>query len=207
MQNNFAYGPANTNTNSKRRRRQAISQVGLYTIGQARIFYSTPCSRVADRGRYYGTNGNGLSNCVASRLAVCNALFNNRQSTPIPWVLPGSSITFSIVDTTFSSYVSLLVSAIYSLPQVAASAIATQFNLPAATQSNIGKQRLTTSLSMLNMNVFSSFSRTWLSVYRTHISISDSCCYCCSIISNYYCTIIDTSCWLDVNPSFIKKDN
>ena len=134
MQNNLATGPVNIN--SGRRRRRSVS-VNLYTVGQARIFYSTPCSSPADNGKY--SNSTTISSCVAKRLAACNLVFGNTGSA-YTWTVP-SGMTFSVVDITFSGYIVLAISQIAGVPMSTALALASSLGMSTSTQSSLGKQR------------------------------------------------------------------
>jgi len=131
--NNTAYGPYNTSTSS-RRRRQTLATVGLYTIGYARIFYTTSCPSRADRLKY--ANSSSISSCVSQRLAACNALFNNSatftQWTPVP-----SSLTYYIVNAILTGYIGVLVSAVFGIPTSTAATIAQSLNLNATVISQI----------------------------------------------------------------------
>ena len=136
MQNNVAYGPF-SNSNGRRRRQSGSSY--LYTVGLARIFYSTPCSSSADKGKF--SNSTSISSCVKNRLAACNAVFGNTGS-PYPWTIP-SGLILSAVDITFSNYIKLAVSAIAGvLPSTGVPfAASSNFGLSANTTSELCKQK------------------------------------------------------------------
>jgi hypothetical protein len=136
VQNNLAWSASNTSTSSKRRRRQTTIS-GLYTVGQARIFYSTSCTRKADVRKY--ASSTDLSYCVFQRLAACNALFNNSATTFTPWTLRSTSTTFSVVDTTFAGYITLSVLNVFGIPSNITLTLANSFGLSSYTQGLIGK--------------------------------------------------------------------
>ncbi len=131
---NLGTGPVAT---GNRRRRRAVS-VYLYTVGLARVFYSTPCSKLADKGKF--SNSTSLSTCVSTRLAACNSVFNNKGSTYTQWTLTSGTV-LSAVDITFSGYIKLTISAIFGVPASVALSLASTLGLSSSSQSYLSKQK------------------------------------------------------------------
>jgi hypothetical protein len=136
VQSSYAWSATNTSTNSKRRRR-ATSTSGLYTVGLARLFYSTPCARKADKNKT--ASSSSLSYCLSQRLAACNALFNTSSTTFTPWTLRSTQTTFSVVDTTFVGYITLSILNVFGVSPNIAAGLAANFGLSSYTQSLLRK--------------------------------------------------------------------
>jgi hypothetical protein len=137
VQNITAWNATNNNTNTIRRRRQATLTTGLFTIGQARLFFSTSCQRKADRNKT--ASSPGLSYCVSQRLAACNALFNRSTINFTPWTLRSSQTTFAIVDTTFAGYIALSISRVFGIPTSYVPQLVAQLGLSLYTENLIRK--------------------------------------------------------------------
>ncbi|CAF0725740.1 unnamed protein product [Adineta steineri] len=126
---------SNDSTTTSRRRRRATT-MGLYSIGDMRIFYSTPCSKQSDVGKY--SNATSISGCVKARLTAANSIFTKSGAltewTPVP-----NSLVYSIVNSALTAYDSLSITRIFGVRPSNAASIANSFTVPvpAATQSAI----------------------------------------------------------------------
>ncbi len=116
---------SNDNTTTQRRRRRALDIGGLYTISQARIFYSTACASQSDRGK--NATSPYLSRCASQRLAACNKLYNNPASLT-PWAIPPTSMAYSVVDTYFTSFVIIAVYQVFGVSPTHALSVANNNN-------------------------------------------------------------------------------
>jgi len=129
---NKAWGLFTTGTTGRRRRRQAAPF--LDTISRLRVFYTNPCSKIADKGKY-ATNAS-LSTCVAQRLKACNVLVSSgttvTQWTPVP-----TSMSYAVVDTGFLGYQQLIISAVQSPTVSTALTFAASVGLNSSVQSLI----------------------------------------------------------------------
>jgi hypothetical protein len=126
LDNFFAYGPYNDSTTSKRRRR-ATGQNGTMIAGRARVFFSTTCSSKNDRLKY-ANSSSSLSKCAASRLAICNAVFNSTSTTTLrQWTPLPDPFSLSAVDMISNNYVVLTILNLFAYPTNIALAIANSF--------------------------------------------------------------------------------
>jgi hypothetical protein len=125
LQNGYGWGPYNTSTNSKRRRR-ATALAGLYSIHDGRLFFSNECPKKGDVGK--SDNGSKLSSCVAQRLGYVNNLVNNYSGNFILWT-PAPAFVLEVVSTDLGAYRTLIPSTIYGVPRGAAVTVATELNL------------------------------------------------------------------------------
>jgi hypothetical protein len=125
VQNMNGWGPYNSSTTSKRRRR-AVS-VGLYSIGQMRCFYSTVCADVADRGKY--------SNATNSVFTQSSTGFT--QWSPVP-----DSLTYTLVNSSLLTYESILIQSVYGVSPTKAVSIASNLQITGSTLSYLGKQNI-----------------------------------------------------------------
>jgi hypothetical protein len=138
VQNMNGWGPYNSSTTSKRRRR-AVS-VGLYSIGQMRCFYSTACADVADRGKY--SNASSLSSCVKARLTATNSVFTQSSTGFTQWSPVPDSLTYSLVNSSLISYEAILIQSVYGVSPSKATSIAPNFGITGSTLSYLGKQNI-----------------------------------------------------------------
>lgn len=133
LTNLYAWGPYNTSTSSKRRRRDVAS--GLYTIGQMRCFYNTPCANTADINKF--SNASSISGCVKKRLTAANSIFTSSAPSFTPWTPVPNTLTYSIVNSTFTSYVAISVINVYGVPPSTAGSIAPLLTNDTAVISNL----------------------------------------------------------------------
>jgi hypothetical protein len=135
LDNFYAFGPYNDSTANKRRRR-ATGQNGTVIVGRARVFFSTTCASKKDRSKY--DNATDLSKCAASRVAICNALFNTSSTTSLTeWKPLPDPFSLAAVDSNSVSYVVLTILRLFGFPTVIGLSIANSLGLNATTISYI----------------------------------------------------------------------
>ncbi|CAF0726772.1 unnamed protein product [Adineta ricciae] len=128
----YGYGPYNTSTTSRRRRQSSTG--GLLSIGQVRCFFSTPCAKQSDKGKY--SNSTTLSSCVKDRLTATNSIFS-KNGALTEWTPVSSSFTYNLVNTFNTGYATINVQRVFGISPSVASAYASNLGAPSSTQSQL----------------------------------------------------------------------
>jgi len=132
--NGQAFGPYNTSTNSRRRRRSTT--VGMYAIFTVAVFRTVSCPSGSDGNKY--ENSSSISACNLKAIEQCNKLVNDLQSNFTTWVTTNAVLleVFNIAE----SYDEISALPIYGIPRQIAASLASSLGLSGTIRGNLRKQ-------------------------------------------------------------------
>jgi hypothetical protein len=125
------WGPYNTSTSSKRRRR--ATQAGLYSLGQAMVLYSTTCGVVSDRGKYASTSSSSC--CMKQRFSAIKSFFTGSTGF-VQWTPVTGAFSYLIVNASVSNYESLSVQSVYGIPASTATSLASSLSITSSSKTS-----------------------------------------------------------------------